>query len=73
MMALARMVGLTMVALLPGGMIVLFAYFLARAVHHGFRRTPPDAPVSKRLVLSVVHLKWKDLVREATGSRPIAG
>ena len=64
MAAVAKMMGMLMVMFFPGGLLLLCAYFLARALHQTWRkeRATSGSADWKRVLASV---RFKDVLREA--------
>ncbi len=64
MAALARLIWVAMVLLVPGGLVLLFTYLLARALLHTWQHEQTSEGLTKvRRVVSSVRLR--DIVREA--------
>ncbi len=63
MASMVKMLGLAMLVLVPGGLLVLGSYFLARTVHHLWSQQP-GAPVRSKLYHAMAGVRFRDLVRQ---------
>ena len=67
MAAVAKMLGMLMVMFFPGGLVLLCAYFLGRALHQTWlRERTASGSADWRRVLASVRLR--DVLRDARGS-----
>ena len=65
MAAVAKMLGMVTVMFLPGGLIVLCAYFLGRAVHRTWSREREVWGETASFRRAVARVRFKDVLREA--------
>ena len=65
MAALAKLMCVAMVAVIPGGLVVLFLVILARAVRQGLLRESQHGRFPSRLARAVAAIRMHDVVREA--------
>ncbi|MFZ5471281.1 MAG: hypothetical protein ACOZIN_17805 [Myxococcota bacterium] len=63
MSVLAKMLGLVMMALIPGGIVVLCAYFLALAVREAYAAQQMSG--GAKLSRAFASVRWKDVWHQA--------
>jgi hypothetical protein len=63
MAAVMKMLGMAMVLVVPGGLVILCAFFLARAIHHLWAQQSGRVPT--KLYRAMAGVRFRDVLREA--------
>jgi hypothetical protein len=62
MVAATKTLGMVLMVVVPGGLLILSAFVLARVVAQQMRAA--EGPQGRRLARAVATVRWRDVVRE---------